>query len=91
VPASPAIPGETLYFLNESQAVSAPAPDLDAPVGLTAAAPRLAPALAPDLISGTRAFDAYAIKRDFPILHQQVHGKPLIGSIMRRPRKSRRR
>jgi cysteine desulfurase/selenocysteine lyase len=81
VPINPAIPGETLYFLNESQAASAPATAPDAVIdtgGSTAAAPRFEPALAPDLISGTRAFDAYAIKRDFPILHQQVHGKPLI-------------
>jgi cysteine desulfurase / selenocysteine lyase len=81
VPASGAIPGETLYFVNESQAASAPATahnkDVEAR-GSTSAAPRLEPALTPDLISGTRAFDAYAIKRDFPILHQQVHGKPLI-------------
>jgi cysteine desulfurase / selenocysteine lyase len=80
-PATPAIPGETLYFLNEGQAASAPAKAPDAPVqspGSTAITPTLEPALAPDLISGTRAFDAHAIKRDFPILHQQVHGKPLI-------------
>jgi cysteine desulfurase / selenocysteine lyase len=80
-PANPAIPGETLYFLNEGQAAIAPVTAPDAPVptpGSTAVTPTLEPALAPDLISGTRAFDAYAIKRDFPILHQQVHGKPLI-------------
>jgi cysteine desulfurase/selenocysteine lyase len=81
VPATPAIPGETLYFLNEGQAASAPATAPDASVqspGSAAVTPSLEPVLAPDLISGTRAFDAYAIKRDFPILHQQVHGKPLI-------------
>ena len=80
-PATPAIPGETLYFLNEGQAASAPVTAPYAPVhspGSAAVTPALEPALAPDLISGTRAFDAYAIKRDFPILHQQVHGKPLI-------------
>jgi cysteine desulfurase/selenocysteine lyase len=69
------------YFVNEAMAGSAPATASGTAVesrGLTSAAPRLEPALAPDLISGTRAFDAYAIKRDFPILHQQVHGKPLI-------------
>ena len=80
-PATPAIPGETLYFLNEGQAASAPVTAPEAPVstpGSTAVTPTLEPALAPDLISGTRAFDAYAIKRDFPILQQQVHGKPLI-------------
>jgi len=77
----PAIPSETLYFLNESQAASAPitAPEAAVPSpGSTAVTPALEPALAPDLISGTRAFDAYAIKRDFPVLRQQIHGKPLI-------------
>ena len=29
-------------------------------------------------ISGVRPFDPYAIKRDFPILHQNVNGRPLI-------------
>jgi cysteine desulfurase/selenocysteine lyase len=80
-PATPAIPGETLYFLNEGQAASAPVTAPEAPVPTpesTAVTPTLEPALAPDLISGTRAFDAYAIKRDFPNLQQQVHGKPLI-------------
>jgi cysteine desulfurase / selenocysteine lyase len=80
-PTIPASPGETLYFLNEGQAASAPVTAPEAPVptpGSTAVTPTLEPALAPDLISGTRAFDAYAIKRDFPILQQQVHGKPLI-------------
>jgi len=72
VPATPAIPGETLYFLNESKRERAShSPKY-------AGRARLEPVLAPDLISGTRAFDAYAIKRDFPILHQQIHGKPLI-------------
>ncbi len=41
-------------------------------------APELQPLLAPELVSGARAFDAHSIKRDFPILRQQVHGKPLI-------------
>ncbi|HWB00602.1 MAG TPA: aminotransferase class V-fold PLP-dependent enzyme, partial [Pirellulales bacterium] len=27
---------------------------------------------------GPRAFDVAAIRRDFPILHQQVHGRPLV-------------
>jgi cysteine desulfurase/selenocysteine lyase len=62
------------YFVNEAQAAAAPG----APQPAAPAAPAVQPALAPGLISGTRAFDAHAIKRDFPILHQQVHGKPLI-------------
>jgi len=39
----------------------------------------LNPQLVPDLKSGRReAFDARAVKRDFPILQERVHGKPLI-------------
>lgn len=77
----PAIPGESLYFFNDAQAAAAPAA---APNGaaqtphFAPVAPQLQPLLAPELLSGTRAFDAASIKRDFPILRQQVHGKPLI-------------
>ena len=84
----PAIPGETLYFVNEPQAAAAPhAAPAAAASGATGGIPQahfipitpeLQPLLAPDLISGSRAFNAHAIKRDFPILRQQVHGKPLI-------------
>ncbi|MGQ0444030.1 MAG: family 2A encapsulin nanocompartment cargo protein cysteine desulfurase [Beijerinckiaceae bacterium] len=77
----PTSSGELNYFVNEALAGSAPATASATAVetrGLTPVAPKLEPALAPGLISGTRAFDAYAIKRDFPILHRQVHGKPLI-------------
>ncbi len=80
-PAIPAIPGEAFYFLNEGQAASASAKAPDALVqsrGSTAVTPTLEPVLASDLMSGTSAFDAHAFKRDFPILRQQVHGKPLI-------------
>lgn len=41
----------------------------------------LRPELVPDLrgtSSRVGAFDAHAVKRDFPILNQQVHGKPLV-------------
>jgi cysteine desulfurase / selenocysteine lyase len=79
--AFPASSGELNYFVNEAIAASTPATAPDAAVesrGLTTTEPGIEPALTPDLISGARAFDAHAIKRDFPILHQQVHGKPLI-------------
>jgi cysteine desulfurase / selenocysteine lyase len=55
-----------------------PGPSPQAP-GLLAI--ELRPELVPDLRgTSTRggAFDAHAVKRDFPILDQQVHGKPLI-------------
>jgi cysteine desulfurase/selenocysteine lyase len=32
----------------------------------------------PDLRSGPHPFDPNHVRRDFPILHEQVHGKPLI-------------
>ena len=34
-------------------------------------------ASAPGLSGGARPFDVPAIRKDFPILHQEVHGKPL--------------
>ncbi|WOJ90485.1 family 2A encapsulin nanocompartment cargo protein cysteine desulfurase [Methylocapsa polymorpha] len=76
----PASGGESLYFLNEAQAAAAPAATANGttPPQLAPVTPELQPLLAPELLSGTRAFDAYSIKQDFPILRQQVHGKPLI-------------
>ena len=77
---SPASSGELNYFsMKPWPRARRPRPRRQPSnlAALISAAPRLEPALAPDLISGTRAFDAHAIKRDFPILHQQVHGKPL--------------
>jgi cysteine desulfurase / selenocysteine lyase len=41
-------------------------------------APAYAPELAPAADQTRQPFDPYRIKRDFPILQQQVHGKPLI-------------
>ncbi|WP_421698202.1 family 2A encapsulin nanocompartment cargo protein cysteine desulfurase [Ancylobacter sp.] len=38
----------------------------------------LKPELVPDLGPALRPFDPHAVKRDFPILQQSVHGKPLI-------------
>jgi cysteine desulfurase / selenocysteine lyase len=76
----PASSGTLNYFVNEAQAAAAsgqtPAGTVESP--RPPAVPAFQPALSPDLISGTRAFDAHAIKRDFPILHQHVHGKPLV-------------
>ncbi len=64
VPASPAVP--------EPSHPAARTPDFSAlPVGLR-------PELVPDLGPASRPFDPYAVKRDFPILQQNVHGKPLI-------------
>lgn len=63
---------DSLYFLDRAGAV--PAAPTTAPQEPQGYAPQLA-ASAP---ASRAAFDPYAVKRDFPILQQQVHGKPLI-------------
>jgi cysteine desulfurase/selenocysteine lyase len=77
-------PEAPLYFIDEGLGVSSraepaqpksPLPEQDA-LGI-----ELRPDLVPDLRGTsvrTGAFDPHAVKRDFPILNQQVHGKPLI-------------
>jgi cysteine desulfurase/selenocysteine lyase len=72
-------PGEAFYFLSERQAVPvARAPEHGATVESAPLSLDFSPELAPDLGSATRPFDPYTIKRDFPILREQVNGKPLI-------------
>ncbi len=75
-PAAPASSGESHYFLNEAQGTAAQPGTVAADA--TRLTPDLQPLLPQDQLSGTRPFDAHAIKRDFPILHQKVHGKELI-------------
>ena len=41
-------------------------------------AAELRPELVPDTPASHRPFDPHAVKRDFPILQERVHGKPLI-------------
>src|SRR6202521_5362563 len=73
-----ALPGETsdfsagYSFLNEIRQL--------APGGALAAADplRMHTAGAPGLSLSSQAFDVQAIRRDFPILQERVHGKPLI-------------
>jgi cysteine desulfurase/selenocysteine lyase len=75
----PAGAGDTNYFVNESQAASSSATGATGQdPRIPAASTRVEPVVSPGLVSGARAFDAHAIKRDFPILHQKVHGKPLV-------------
>jgi cysteine desulfurase/selenocysteine lyase len=68
---------DALYFLghsggHEGLAQSVPAePKAEAP-------PSFEPQLASSAESPRQPFDPYRVKRDFPILQQQVHGKPLI-------------
>jgi cysteine desulfurase/selenocysteine lyase len=80
-PSAPASTGETAYFVDESYSAASARPGTTTrvePSPLAFGTSSLRPVLAPDLVSGTRIFDAHAIKRDFPILHQKVHGKPLV-------------
>jgi cysteine desulfurase / selenocysteine lyase len=78
--ASPGAAGPTghdaLYFLghsggHEGVLPSAPATPKDTP-------PSYEPQLSTNAESPRQPFDPYRVKRDFPILQQQVHGKPLI-------------
>jgi len=77
-------PSAPLYFVDEGLGVSSraepvsPSPSRVEPSPL---AIELRPELIPDLggtSHGTRPFDAASFKRDFPILEERVHGKPLI-------------
>jgi cysteine desulfurase / selenocysteine lyase len=83
VPAAPQLPGTALprettdfstgySFLNEIRQLT--------PGGATAAADplRMHTAAAPGLNLSSEPFDVQAIRRDFPILQERVHGKPLI-------------
>jgi cysteine desulfurase/selenocysteine lyase len=78
---APASAGETHYFLDETVTAAASekgASGLAETPGVPVFSTSLEPTLAPGLVSGTRPFDAHSIKQDFPILHQKVHGKPLV-------------
>jgi cysteine desulfurase / selenocysteine lyase len=66
---------DALYFVSHGGGHSGATDTVAAePKGAPAYTPELAPAGA----ETRQAFDPYRIKRDFPILQQQVHGKPLI-------------
>ena len=58
-------------------APAAPRPDFETK-NVSALSLELRPEQVPDLGQSSRPFDAHAVKRDFPILQQQVNGKPLI-------------
>ncbi len=83
-PSAPALPAEAFYFLGDG----APAPAVPAspvaeatPTGVHTIYPvahEVRPELGPTIGVGVRPFDAASIKRDFPILRQHVHGRPLI-------------
>lgn len=64
---------DALYFVSHTggHPAAAPAQPAAEPQGF-------APQLAPSSAETRQVFDPYRVKRDFPILQQQVHGKPLI-------------
>ena len=69
-PALPDIPG--FYFLERDQPTPTATQELPGAhgVGLETGVPGLE--------TDVRPFDPHAVRRDFPILNEQVHGKPLI-------------
>jgi cysteine desulfurase/selenocysteine lyase len=78
-----AYPRESYYFLDEGLAASSLAKPL--PYGWTGDALKIeslpaqhTPEIALPPLSGPRQFDAHIFRRDFPILHEYVNGKPLI-------------
>jgi cysteine desulfurase/selenocysteine lyase len=62
------------YFLENAGVLSRPTTAPAAPVN----AANVPPSLLPDLHLPRKQFDVNAIRRDFPILQERVHGKPLI-------------
>jgi cysteine desulfurase / selenocysteine lyase len=84
------VPGEAFYFLGPAnsfapaepvpqQGATAPATLAQAPASFSPEIVPLDTAPAPvDLDGATRPFDAQTVKRDFPILQEKVHGKPLV-------------
>lgn len=75
-PAVPPVPQTPPSLPAQAAAPAAPtAPRLP---DFSAVTLELRPDAVPDLAQSGRPFDANAVKRDFPILQTQVHGKPLI-------------
>jgi cysteine desulfurase / selenocysteine lyase len=79
---SPAFPTEdartallsatSFYFLQDAGALSKPG------LAPQSAAPALHPSLYPELHLPRRQFDVGSVRRDFPILQERIHGRPLI-------------
>jgi cysteine desulfurase/selenocysteine lyase len=81
VPTSPdlQVPGEAFYFLSEGQSLPPDTGPLrDQGVSAEPAGLDLRPELVADLGSPSKPFDPYTIKRDFPILSEEINGRPLV-------------
>ncbi|MDR3467899.1 MAG: family 2A encapsulin nanocompartment cargo protein cysteine desulfurase [Xanthobacteraceae bacterium] len=78
--------GTSYYFLTDNPAVTSrsqtgrpdPFPRQVQTLDLGALALQHRPEIASTQISGVRAFDPHVFRRDFPILDQQVNGRPLV-------------
>ncbi len=78
---APAIPGELFYFVDEARAGTAKgdsSPVRSERPGLGADVLGFQHERVPDLGFAARPFDPRAVRRDFPILNEQVHGRRLV-------------
>ncbi len=73
VPAPPSSPSASPYFLDREPAQS---PTAMSPLRVESL--ELRPDAVPNLGFTARPFDPQAVRRDFPILQERVHGRPLI-------------
>jgi len=73
VPASP-----VFYFLDEASAANPFAAPGTRPDASRIEANELRPEAVPVLDPTAGAFDVFSVRRDFPILEERVHGKPLV-------------
>jgi cysteine desulfurase / selenocysteine lyase len=70
---APAIPGASSYFPGREKA-----PPAKSAPPLSIGAFEFHPNLVPDVASPARPFDPQFIRRDFPILQEQINGRPLV-------------
>lgn len=69
---------DAYYFLGHGGGHPGLVETLPAQPASGSSIPEFSPQLAPNAGPAAHPFDPYRIKRDFPILQQQVHGKPLV-------------
>jgi cysteine desulfurase/selenocysteine lyase len=69
---TPTVPGSSAYFPGGEKALATAAPPL------RVESFEFRPDVVPDLGVSARPFDAHFIRRDFPILQEQVNGRPLV-------------
>jgi cysteine desulfurase/selenocysteine lyase len=78
-PAAPVAPDPRPYFVTELESPTVAAAKAPAPASAFApSAFDIRPVIVPAVSPGPGQFDVASIRRDFPILSEQVHGKPLV-------------